>query len=159
MQAAEMFEQGIRPSQVAEALRVSVKSAYAWHRAWQAGGTAALASKGPAGQRCRLDEAQLQQLEAELDTGPRAQGWADQRWTLDRVAALITKLFGVGYSPKGTSLLLHRLGWTPQVSAHRAIERDQEAIATWVKETWPRIKGRRRSGTGGSASRTRPAGS
>lgn len=46
MQTAEMFEQGIRPSQVAEALRVSVKSAYAWHRAWQAGGTAALASKG-----------------------------------------------------------------------------------------------------------------
>ena len=55
-------------------LRVSVKSAYAWHRAWQAGGSAALVSKGPAGQRCRLEEAQLRRLEAELDAGPGAQG-------------------------------------------------------------------------------------
>src|SRR5689334_16942593 len=86
-----------------------------------------------------------------------AQGWADQRWTLDRVAVLITRLFGVDYTPKGISLLLHRLGWSPQVSAHRAVERDEEAIATWVKETWPRIKGGRRSGTGGSVSPARPA--
>lgn len=159
MRAAEMFEQGMRPSQVAGVLRVSVKSACAWHRSWQAGGAAALVSRGPAGQRCRLDEAQLRRLEAELDAGPGAHGWADQRWTLDRVAVLIMKLFGVDYTQKGTSVLLHRLGWSPQVSAHRAIERDQDAIETWVKETWPRIKGGRRSGTGGSASRTRPAGS
>src|SRR5215211_5511810 len=100
MRAAEMFEQGMRPSQVAGVLRVSVKSACAWHRSWQAGGAAALASRGPAGQRCRLDEAQLRRLEAELDAGPGAYGWADQRWTLDRVAALIMKLFGVDYTQK-----------------------------------------------------------
>ena len=168
MQAAKMFEQGMRPFRVAGVLRVSLKSACAWHRAWQAGGAQALVSKGPAGQRCRLDSDQLQRLEAELDAGPAARGWADQRWTLDRVAELVHGLFGVDYTQKGISVLLHRLGWSPQVPVHRPIERDEEAVATWAKETWPRIKaketwprikGRRRPRTGGSASRTKRAGS
>jgi transposase len=150
---------GVRPSRVAGELRVSVKSACAWHRAWQVGGAAALASKGPAGQSCRLSQVQLQRLESELDVGPAAHGWADQRWTLDRVAELINKLFASHYTQRGTSLLLHRLGWSPQVSAHRAAERDEQAITTWAKEVWPRVKGRRWSGTGGSASKRRPAGS
>jgi transposase len=159
MRAAQMFEQGVRPSRVAGVLRVSVKSACAWHRSWQVGGAAALASTGPAGQSCRLSAQQLDRLESELDAGPGAHGWGDQRWTLDRVAELIQKLFGVGYTQRGTSLLLHRLGWSPQVSAHRAAERDEQAITTWAKEVWPRVKERRRSGTGGSASKMRPAGS
>jgi transposase len=46
----------------------------------------------------------------------------DQRWTLARVAALIARLFGVGYTLRGASYLLHRLGFTPEVPAHRAVE-------------------------------------
>jgi transposase len=156
MQAAQMFEQGIRPSQVAGMLRVSVKSACAWHRAWKAGGATALVSKGPAGQSCRLSPQQLQRLESELEAGPGVHGWGDQRWRLDRVAELIGKLFAIHYTQRGISLLLHRLGWSPQVSAHRAAERDEQAIATWTKEVWPRVKRRRRPGTDGSASKTRP---
>lgn len=32
MQAAELFEQGIKPSEVARHLRVSTQSAYQWHQ-------------------------------------------------------------------------------------------------------------------------------
>lgn len=35
-------------------------SAGRWYRAWQAGGIEVLASKGPGGQKCRLDEAGLE---------------------------------------------------------------------------------------------------
>jgi putative transposase len=45
------------------------------------------------------------------------------------VAALITRLFGVSYSLRGVSYLLHRMGFTTQVPAHRAAERDEAAIA------------------------------
>jgi putative transposase len=159
MQAAQMFAQAMRPSQVARALRVSVKSACAWHRTWQASGAGALACKGPAGQTCRLSPQQLQRLESELAAGPGAHGWADQRWTLDRVAELINKLFATRYTQRGVSLLLHRLGWSPQVSKHRAAERDEDAITTWTKQTRPQVKEQRRPATGGSASKTKPAGS
>ncbi|MFF4602854.1 helix-turn-helix domain-containing protein [Streptomyces sp. NPDC001339] len=44
-----MFEQGVAPPVVAKELRVSRKSAYAWHTLWREGGVEALRSKGPAG--------------------------------------------------------------------------------------------------------------
>ncbi|MFD4588954.1 helix-turn-helix domain-containing protein [Streptomyces sp. NPDC058434] len=46
MQAAELFEQNIKPPDVARGLRVSVKSAYLWHQMWREGGVQALASRG-----------------------------------------------------------------------------------------------------------------
>jgi putative transposase len=104
-----------------------------------------LASGGPGGAVCKLTDAQLDRLAAELDRGPAAQDWpgwvGDQRWTLVRVAALIRRLFGVTYTVRGVSYLLHRIGWTPQVPARRAIERDADAIAAWRAMTWAKVRG------------------
>ena len=69
-------------------------------------------------------------------------GWdEDQRWTLDRVSALIARLFHLRYTLRGTSLLLHRMGFSPQVAAHRAAERDEDAIAAWRARTWAKVRG------------------
>ncbi|WP_416223443.1 helix-turn-helix domain-containing protein [Streptomyces hygroscopicus] len=43
MQAAKLFEQKIKPPEVARRLRVSRKSAYQWHQMWRDGGARALA--------------------------------------------------------------------------------------------------------------------
>ena len=138
LQATEMFEQQLPAGEIAARLRVSPKSVRAWRRAWTAGGSPALASRGPGGAVCKLDDAQL-------DRGPAAQDWADwtsdQRWTLARVAALIRRLFGVGYTLRGVSYLLHRIGWTPQVPARRAVERDEDAITAWRATTWAKVRG------------------
>jgi transposase len=99
--AAAMFEQDMDPVQVACQLRVSTKSASQWRRCWRAGGTAALASRGAGGAMCRLSPAQLARLRAELEKGPAVHGWAeDQRWTPERAATLIARLFHVA-SPIG----------------------------------------------------------
>jgi transposase len=37
LQAAGMYEHGMSPVEVAGLLRVSTKSAYQWHRAWESG--------------------------------------------------------------------------------------------------------------------------
>ncbi|MBN6051505.1 winged helix-turn-helix domain-containing protein, partial [Nonomuraea sp. RK-328] len=88
-----------------------------------------------------LDERRLTRLAAELERGPAAHGWSeDQRWTLARVADLIASLFHVRYTPRGVSYLLHRIGWSPQVPVHRAVERDEEVIERWVADQWPRLK-------------------
>src|SRR6059058_2914857 len=70
MQAARLFAEDVAPVQVAARLRVSTKSAYQWRRRWRAGGEAALASTGPGGASCRLSDAQLDRLRAELERGP-----------------------------------------------------------------------------------------
>jgi putative transposase len=140
-QAADMFERGIDSGQIARELAVTRKSVNEWKRVWRVGGSDALASKGPGGATCRLDELQLKMLGAELDAGPAAHGWVeDQRWTLARVTRLIFELFRVRYTPRGVSYLLHRIGWTPQVPQHAAAERDEQKVTTWVRESWPHIK-------------------
>jgi putative transposase len=79
-----------------------------------------------------------------LDAGPAVWGWTeDQRWTLARVTVLVGRLFHLSYTPRGISYLLHRMGWSPQVPQCRAAERDEETIATWVKDTWPLAEQRR----------------
>ena len=142
LQAAQMYEHDVTPVQVAHRLRVSTKSAYQWRRRWRASGETALASKGPGGAVCRLNHAQLARLAAALDGGPAAWGWdQDQRWTLARVATLIARLFHVRYTLRGTSYLLHRLGYAPQVPVHRAAERNEAAIAAWRAGTWVKLRG------------------
>ncbi|WP_307784602.1 helix-turn-helix domain-containing protein [Actinoplanes xinjiangensis] len=48
--------------------------------------------------------------------GPAAHGFGDdQRWTLIRVPDLIARMFRTRYTLRGTSCLLHRIGWSVQV--------------------------------------------
>jgi putative transposase len=155
--AAEYFEAGATDREVAERFRVTRMSANRWHRALSAGGRPALASKGPGGARCRLSGAQLDELQAVLDAGPTAWGWDDQCWTLPRIAEVVRARFGVRYTLAGLDLLLHRLGWSVQVPARQAVERDEEQITGWREETWPQVKRRRRTWAPGWSSKTSPA--
>jgi transposase len=157
LSAAELIEAGASDGEVAKWFWVSRMSANRWRRALAAGGKQALASKGAGGARCKLGPAQLRELAVVLEAGPAAWGWADQCWTLARIAELVGERFGVAYTLAGLDLLLHRIGWSVQVPARQAAERDEAAIAAWKQEQWPVIKGRRRTWAPGSASKTSPA--
>jgi transposase len=158
LEAAALFGKGVKPREVARQLRVSCKSAYQWHQAWKQGGAAALGSRGPHGQRCKLSVRCQEKLAAYLDQGPAAHGWdEDQVWTGARVATLIGRKFHVSYSVSGATRLMRRLGFTPQMPARRSAERDEQAVAAWREGTWAEVKEPGRTATGGSASRMRPA--
>ena len=153
--AAELIEAGASDQEVAKRFRVTRMSANRWRRALAAGGRPAPASKGPGGACCRLTPARLRELETVLDAGPAAWGWdEDQCWTLARIAEVVRGRFGVDYTLAGLDLLLHRIGWSVQVPARQAAERDEARIARWRQEEWPVIKGRRRTWAPGSASKT-----
>ena len=155
--AAEMIEAGASDREVARRFRVSQMSANRWRRMLAAGGRAALASKGAGGAKCKLAPAQLGELEAVLDAGPAACGYADQCWTLARITDQVWQRFGVEYTLAGMDVLLHRLGWSVQVPARQAAERDEAAITAWKEADWPVIKGRRRTWAPGWSSRTNRA--
>ena len=155
--AAEQIEAGASDREVAARFRVTRMSANRWRRALAAGGRAALMSKGPGGGPCKLPAAQVRELVAVLDAGPAAQGWEDQCWTLARIAEVVRRRFGVDYTLAGLDLLLHRIGWSVQVPARQAAERDEAVIAAWREETWPVVKGRRRTWVPGWSSKTNPA--
>jgi transposase len=156
MAAAEMFARGKRQVDVVDALGVSAQTASRWHRMFLAEGKDGLAGAGRAGRLPKLSDEQLSQVEQALLNGPRANGFPTEMWTLARVADVIEALTGVRYGQTQTWLLLReRLGWSRQRPARRAIERDDQAIATWVKQDWPRIKKARGAAAPGSSSKTR----
>jgi transposase len=141
--AADLIEAAGSDGEVARRFRVSRMSANRWRRALAGGGRVALASKGAGGARCRLSPEQLAELEAVLDAGPAASGWdEDQRWTLARIAEVIQERFGADYTLAGVVVLLHRIGWSVQVPARQAAERDEARIAAWREATWPVVKDR-----------------
>lgn len=137
-QAADWFAEGVTVPEVARRLRVSRTAVYGWRQRWKAGGEPALASKGASGSRCRLDDSRLRRLADVLDEDPAAHGFGeDQRWTLARVSDLIARMFHTRYTLRGTANVLHRLGFSVQAPKHRAVERDEQAIASWRREAWP----------------------
>ena len=152
--AAEMIEAGAGDREIAKRFRVSRMSVNRWRRALADGGREALASKGAGGAKCKLTAAQVAELEEVLDAGPAAAGYLDQCWTLARVADQAWRRFGVEYTLAGMAVLLHRIGWSVQVPARRAAERDEEKVVRWREDTWPVIKARRRTWAPGSAGKT-----
>ncbi|GGM80928.1 hypothetical protein GCM10012275_59460 [Longimycelium tulufanense] len=155
LEAGARFVRGEKTADVAAELRVGVRQVEKWRRSWREGGLEALRSQGPMSTE-RLAPAQWNRLEQQLMRGPLAQGWDEgQGWTLARVKTLIRRLFHVGYTVQGVWKLLRRHGWSAQVPAHRAIERNDAAIEVWKNEVWPRIKPPRRTWAPTSASKTR----
>jgi transposase len=157
LQAARLFAQGLPQAEIARRLGVSRQTASRWHARWLQGGRAGLAGPGRWGRPSRLSDRDWRRVERALLAGAVAQGFDTDLWTLPRVAEVIWRLTGVSYHPGHVWWLLRRHHWSPQRPARRAAERDEEAIARWRAEEWPRIKGGRPSTARGSALSTSPA--
>ncbi|GAA5217649.1 hypothetical protein GCM10023323_75470 [Streptomyces thinghirensis] len=150
LEAAERFAAGASNVEVAKDLRVSVRSVQRWRRAWHDAGTQGLRSAGPVS-RPKVSEALFIVLEQELAKGPVAHGWPDQTWTLGRIKTPIGRRFHKSMTLSAIAKMLHRHGFSHEVPARRAVERDEAAVAGWVKETWPQMEGPWRRSTPGCA--------
>jgi transposase len=138
--AGTFFNKGCSAPEVARRFCVARQVAYRWKDAWKAGGTKALASKGPAGPKPKLTGEQTQRVTEALLAGPAAQGYKTDLWTLPRVAALIEDLTGVRYHPGHVWRLLGASGFSCQRPERRAVERDEKAIRRWKRVEWPALK-------------------
>ena len=103
-------------------------------------GARGLESKPHPGRPSRLTPRQKARLERRLLRGARANGFDTDLWTCPRIVDVIEEHFGVQYHVDHIPRLLASLGWSCQKPEKRAVERDEEAIANWIKKDWPRIK-------------------
>lgn len=140
MRAARMLAAGLRQAEVVRRLGVSRQSASRWEAAWRRGGRAALRGAGRAGRKPRLTPADRRRLTQALLQGPRASGFATELWPLERVVTVIWKTCRVRYSPSQAWRILGQLGWRRQRPVRRAKQRDEAAIARWVRYRWPVVK-------------------
>lgn len=141
--ALELLKKGHSHVEVAKAVGADRRSVYRWGEARRAGGMRAIRAKPASGRPPKLDADQKKQLEATLVEGAQESGFSTDLWTCPRIADVVETRFGVRYHVDHVPKLLHQMGWSPQKPSRRAIERDEQAIRTWIKRDWPRIKKKR----------------
>lgn len=155
LRAGKMFENGSAQADVVRELGVSRETASQWHATWREHGVEGLRGAQRAGRLPRLTDEQLVKVERALAKGPTHNGFPTELWTLTRVATVIERVTGVGYSTTQTwSILRTRLGWSRQRPARRAIEADQDAIVAWARDRWPVVKKTPDGAGRGSSSKT-----
>jgi transposase len=141
--AVAMLKRGIKATEVAKALRVSLVSVGRWRRLAAGHGGArskALAAKPHPGRPLKLSAARRRQLLDLLAQGPAHHGFRTDLWTLERVAQVIRGHWGVSYHPSQVWRILREANWSSHKPQSRARERDEAAVARWRRVDWPRIK-------------------
>jgi transposase len=132
--------EGLSPSAVAGRLGVSERSVLRWQKAYREKGAEALRRKPVPGRPPKLDPKHIPRLREILLEGALAYGFPNDMWTLERIAAVIRREFGVKYHPSHVWKILRKLRWSCQVPERRAIQRNEKVIAHWKRYKWPAIK-------------------
>ena len=132
-----LLEAGMRAAEVAELLGVTDRTVRRWR---QEASRPRRGAKRPPGRPSRLSAQQLRRLERALKRGAYARGYAEDYWTLDRMAQLIWQMFGVRYHPSAVWHILRRLGWSNQRPQRLAQQRDDHAVTHWTRYVSPQIK-------------------
>jgi transposase len=138
--AIALLVAGEAPVDVARRVGVDRRSVRRWNAAHRTRGMAGVRAKPAPGRPPKLTVRQRAQLVRLLLKGAEAAGFATPLWTCPRIATVIARRFHVHYHADHIGRVLHALGWSPQQPARRAIERDEAAIAQWVKQRWPLVK-------------------
>jgi len=136
----QLMEDGEDTAIIARVLGVSKVSLYKWHRMFVEHGDVKFNS--PTGRPRKLSTDQIEVLRVLLSKGASAQGWPNELWTSDRVAAVIKKHFNVTYCRSEAWVVLTQyLGWTVQRPVQRFAGRNEELIKRWKEVEFPRILG------------------
>lgn len=125
---------------VAVALGVHSVTVAKWMAKHRAEGDAGLTAKPTPGRPRFLTPEQDQQVRQWLAQKPSAHGFPTDLWTARRVAELIQRRFGVSFHPHYLRAWLTQRGYSPQRPTRRPRQRNDEVIAGWVKNDWPRIQ-------------------
>ncbi len=140
LRALDLLKEGFLPVEVARRVGVDRRSVRRWRASFEAEGRSGLKARPVPGRPTKLTEAQRTRLTKAIVRGALAHGFPTDLWTCPRIADLIERKFGVAYHVDHVGRLLHALGFSPQKPERRARERDEEAIETWVRTVWPRVK-------------------
>lgn len=157
--AMRLLDEGRTLSEVAERIGCAPSSVMRWRDVRERTGEEGLEARKAPGRPRKLSEAQSERLVELLLEGAVAQGYRTELWTTQRIAEVIEEQFGVRYHPDHVGRVMRRLGWSSQKPERRALERDEEAIERWKRETWPEVKKTLRGWVPTSSSRTKAASS
>ena len=140
VEALRQLRAGTPAAEVAAAAGVHVNSLYRWRAMQARGGRAALRARPNTGRPCRLSDRQKATLTGLLLKGALANGFPTDLWTCPRIVTLVRRHFGVAYHHDHVGRLMAAMGFSCQKPTLRAAERDEAAVAHWVRHDFAALK-------------------
>ena len=138
-----VVEEGESPRTVMQSFVLCRTTIYPWLRDFKEQGWEALAESISEGPTPKLTEAQQQRVKRWiLGKDPRQYGFDFGLWTRRIVQQLILEKLKVELGLTSVGKLLARLNIAPQKPLRRAYERDPQAVALWLAQTYPQFKRR-----------------
>ena len=138
--AVQRTSEGYSTQEVADFLGVDPSTVRRWLAAFRDRGDAGLVAGSVSGRPAKLTSTQEKITLRWLTESPTHHGFETELWTAARLGLLVREEFGVGLNPRYLSTWLRERGFTPQKPQRIARERDPEAVASWLKSDWPRVK-------------------
>jgi transposase len=140
--AVQRILEGYSAQEIAAFLGVSPRSVWRWFSAFRGHGNDGLVAwpNGGPGRPPKLTSTQEKIALRWLTDEPTEYGFPTDLWSAPRLAQLLEQEFGVRFHPHYLSTWLRQRGYTPQKPQRVHREQDDEAIARWLAEDWPRIK-------------------
>lgn len=129
---------------VSDFLGVDARSVRRWLADFRCRGAAGLAARPAPGRPAKLTPAQGKIACRWLSDNPLDHGFPTELWTAGRLGLLIREEWGISFHPHYLSAWLRDRGYTPQLPRRVPRERDDQAVARWLAQDWPRIKAKAR---------------
>ena len=144
--AVQRVEDGHSIGEVADFLGVHRRTVRRWVAAFRQHGASGLEAQPVPGRPPKLTPTQEKIVGRWLADNPTEHGFATELWSAPRLAQLIEQEFGICFHSDYLTTWLRQRGYTPQKPRRVHRERDDEAIAGWLAQDWPRIKKRHADG-------------
>jgi transposase len=140
VQGILMSLEGHTTGDIAGQLKVHRSTVPLWIEHWNSHGKEGLWEGQRSGRPADLTEAQRQELQDILDSGPVAYGLQTGIWTSPLVAQVIHEEFQRHYHPGHVRKLLSQLGYSVQRPTTRLAQAQLKQKRKWVRYTYPNLK-------------------
>jgi transposase len=139
--AVERVLAGYRQREVAAFMGLGESKVNHWMQTYRkAGGMEGLQAKPTPGRPRKLASRQEKTVLGWVAKSPTSFGFPTDLWTSRRLAALIERRWGIHLNANYLVEWLTARKHSPQKPEQPAKERDEAAIARWLKEDWPRLQ-------------------
>jgi transposase len=141
-QTVRLYLLGHDNQQIAAIIGRSERTVRTYLQGYKKSGLDGLQIKFAPGRRERMTKEQQVQLKRTIiDSLPQEVGFiAKFNWTLELISEYIKREFGVSYSIRGTSKLIHRLDMSYTKPTYTLAAADKEKQKEFVETTFPRLK-------------------
>lgn len=133
-------QEGLTPTEAAQAHGVDVRRVFEWLAKYRVGGWHALRSRKASGRPKRLKGKQIRWIyETVTLKNPLQLKLPYALWTREQIRTLILRQFAVKLSVVSVGRLLAQLGLSCQKPLFRAYQQNQSLVEQWLKKEYPKI--------------------